>query len=403
MKVLIPIIIGLLVFGCGKAKQPLHLEKNNSTDALPGKEPALEGQVYTKQLRLKVNAPATSIEAIKVPNNGVQPFAMTDKAGVIHMIYYRGTDLYYVTRKNSTWSTEKQISGAREKGTIMGPISTPKLAIGKNGRVHISWFRFGRQKSRFYYARMADNRVEFEKTVQFVQHHAVGTETPAAVVADTQGHVALIWHAGNFQQEEKRGIFMRFSKDEGKTFAAETRISGEQAGACACCSLTAAFDTDGNLYAFFRGAEKKMKRGMILAKSTDRGRSFASLEVDKWNLNSCPVSTNAMAQDTKGTVWMSWVNRNKIYFSRTDKPALSYQVPASQARQGSPSIAINKTGEIMVAWTEGPMMAAGRLHWQLYDAQCKPIKTKAPLPAKINRSTAPVVLTNSQNNFIVFY
>ena len=146
-----------------------------------------------------------------------------------------------------------------------------------------------------------------------------------------------------------------------------------------------------------------MKRGMILAKSTDRGRSFASLEVDKWNLNSCPVSTNAMAQDTKGKVWMSWVNRNKIYFARPDKPALYPQVPASQARQGSPSIAINGKREIMVAWTEGPMMAAGRLYWQLYDAQCKPTKTKAPLPAKINRSTAPIVLTDSQNNFVVFY
>jgi hypothetical protein len=363
----------------------------------------MKTKLFALLFLLSLSAAIAGVEAIKVPNNGVQPFAMIDKAGVVHMIYYRGTDLYYVTRKNSTWSPEKHISGAREKGTIMGPISTPKLAIGKNGQVHISWFRFGRQKSRFYYARMADNRAEFEKTVQFVQHHAVGTETPAAVVADTQGHVALIWHAGNFQQEEKRGIFMRLSKDEGKTFAAETRISGEQAGACACCSLTAAFDANGNLYAFFRGAEKKVKRGMILAKSIDRGRTFVSLEVDKWNLNSCPVSTNAMAQDTKGKVWMSWVNRNKIYFARTDKPALFYQVPASQARQGSPSIAINKKGEIMVAWTEGPMMAAGKLHWQLYDAQFKPIKTKAPMPAKINRSTAPVVLTNSQNNFVVFY
>jgi len=33
----------------------------------------------------------------------------------------------------------------------------------------------------------------------------------------------------------------------------------------------------------------------------------------------------------------------------------------------------------------------------------KPVKTKETLPAKINRSTAPVVLTTSQNNFVVFY
>ena len=196
---------------------------------------------------------------------------------------------------------------------------------------------------------------------------------------------------------------MRFSKDEGKTFAAERRISDEQAGACACCSLTAAFDANGDLYAFYRGAGKKIKRGMILAKSKDLGVSFVSSTVDKWNLNSCPVSTNAMTQDPKGKVWMTWVNRNKIYFSRTDKLTLSYQVPASGIRQGSPSIAVNRKGEILVAWTEGPMMAAGRLRWQLYDAQCRPAKAMPPLQIKVNRSSAPVALTTSHGNFVVFY
>jgi hypothetical protein len=49
------------------------------------------------------------------------------------------------------------------------------------------------------------------------------------------------------------------------------------------------------------------------------------------------------------------------------------------------------------------MPVADKLRWQLYDAQCKPIKTKAPLPAKVNRSTAPIVLTNNKNNIVVFY
>jgi hypothetical protein len=403
MKTLIPIIAGLLVVGCGKDEQSSNINKSNSLSSKHVKELPLKEQDNTKQLQLKVIEPPASVEAIKVPNNGIQPFAMLDEAGTVHMIYYKGTDLYYVTRKNSMWSPAKQVSGRTQKGTIMGPISTPKLAIGKNGRIHISWFRFGRRKSQFYYARMADDQATFEKTVQFVRQNAVGTETPATVVADSKGNVALIWHAGNFQEVEKRGVFMRFSKDEGKTFAAEMRISDEQAGACPCCSLTAAFDSDGNLYTFFRGAEKKVKRGMILSKSTNQGKSFISSAVDQWNLNSCPVSTNAMAQDANGKVWMAWESRNKIYFAKTDKPTPSYQVPASEIRQRSPSIALNSKGEILVAWAEGPMMGAGKLRWQLYNAQCKPINAKAPLPAKVSRSTAPVVLTNSQNNFVVFY
>ena len=75
----------------------------------------MKSKLFALQFLLSLSAAATGVEAIKVPNNGIQPFAMIDKAGVVHMIYYRGTELYYVTRKNSTWSKEKQISGAREK------------------------------------------------------------------------------------------------------------------------------------------------------------------------------------------------------------------------------------------------------------------------------------------------
>src|SRR5690349_1554565 len=50
------------------------------------------------------------ISLVRVPNGGIQPQAVTDRRGTLHLLYYSGTsgsgDLYYVKSSDSarTWS-----------------------------------------------------------------------------------------------------------------------------------------------------------------------------------------------------------------------------------------------------------------------------------------------------------
>ena len=91
-----------------------------------------------------------TVSLLRLPEGGRLPHAVIDSAGTVHAVYFEGEprsgDLRYVTRHTdaTTWSEPMYVNS--QPGTVVGigPIDGGQIALGKNDRVHVVWFKLNR-------------------------------------------------------------------------------------------------------------------------------------------------------------------------------------------------------------------------------------------------------------------
>ncbi len=174
---------------------------------------------------------------------------------------------------------------------------------------------------------------------------------------------------------------MAKSIDDGRTFAREVAISPPETGVCGCCAMGALADSRGNLYALYRTARQTVHRDMVLLVSRDNGKTFQSTDLDPWNIGACPMTTVSLTESA-GRVFASWETQGQVYFAPIDentmKPGKRFSAPGQGANRKHPSIAVNATGDILLAWTEGTgWKKGGSLAYQTFDSSGKALDGKA--------------------------
>lgn len=334
---------------------------------------------------------ANRILLSRVPGNGVQPQAVLDERGTVHLIYLAGepaaSDVMYVKRAagqpefTAPLRVNSQPGSAIASGTIRGA----QLALGKNNRVHVAWN--GSQKAAasathevpLLYARLNDAGTGFEPQRNLMQqsHELDGGGT---VAADQAGNVYVAWHGAGAQKgEEHRRIWLARSTDDGKSFAREVAVDQDQTGVCACCGMRAFVDKAGAVYLLYRTATKMTERGMYALVSQDRGQRFRGQRLDEWTLTTCPMSSVVMTNAEKPVA--AWENNGQVHFAALDaklaQRPVNSAVPAATGKRKHPAIAVNARGETLLVWTEGTgWKRGGSLAWQLYDRGGKPTAEK---------------------------
>src|SRR6266481_4292481 len=92
---------------------------------------------------------STQVHLLRTPDNGIQPQAVIDSKGSVHLLYFRGEpgagDIFYVRREpgQSTFSKPIQVNTQSRTAMALGTIRGAQLAVGKNGRVHVVWDGMG--------------------------------------------------------------------------------------------------------------------------------------------------------------------------------------------------------------------------------------------------------------------
>ena len=350
------------------------------------------------------------IEFIRSPNGGVQPRAAVDEAGTTHLVYLKLTDnsgdLYYVTRgpTGGDWSTPIHVNSEAGSVQSFGAIGRAELALGLDGRPHVTWFNMSPPE--FWYARLADDGSTFEPQRNLVTENAKGVEAGAAIAADADGNVFLVWHAGDLRKEDQRAVYARRSSDGGKTFGPEQRASPADSGACACCGLSALVDRRGRLLISYRAAGKNVHRDMTLLISEDKGGSFTTRTIHRWELNACPVTTTLLAENNGASPWVSWAAVNRVFFASVDEPTRLIPAPGSHlaGRQKDQALAVNAAGETLLVWAKGRnWRLGGELHWQLFDAEGSPKGGPGRHAEPITDASFPSAIAAPSGGFVVFY
>jgi hypothetical protein len=353
------------------------------------------------------------VKIIRVPNGGIQPQVAVDKKGVVHMTYFKGEpahgDVFYVTSKDwgTTFSSPIQVNSEPGTAIASGTIRGPRLAIGKNGRVHVAWNGTSKSSLRgplnpaqpgnspynglpMLYTRLNNAGTAFEPDKNLMKL-TFGLDGGGAVAADPSGHVYVAWHGkrvGDADGEAGRSVWIASSRDEGRSFTPEAQAYKEPTGACGCCSLSILSESNGTVYILYRSATEMVHRDIHLLVSKDYGKTFTGQIVDKWNIGACPMSSMTFAE-TPNELLASWQTEEQVYYATIDPTTMHLSSPIPAPGTGKvrkyPALAVNGQGDTIFVWSEGTGWGkGGSLDWQVFDKEGKPTGEKesvADLPA----------------------
>lgn len=319
----------------------------------------------------------------RVPEGGIQPQTAVDQNGTVHLVYFRGDpsegDLFYSRSKDGIrFSDPIRVNSVSGTAVAIGNIRGARLAVGRRGRVYVVWN--GSRKtadpaqghSPMLYTRLDDAGTAFEAERNLI-HTAYGIDGGGGLAADQRGRVYVFWHAPipGRRGEDSRRVWMTRSDDDGKIFEPERVVWDQPTGACGCCSLAAYADPSGRLDILFRSAKEVVHRDMYLLESKDHGETFSGADISKWNIGACVMSSEAFASGPQGTV-AAWETEKQIHFGfvHSDPANMTDSAVSKEIKNEKyPSLAINHSGLVLVAWTEGMgWKRGGSVRWQLVDS-----------------------------------
>jgi hypothetical protein len=134
--------------------------------------------------------------------------------------------------------------------------------------------------------------------------------------------------------------------------------------------MAALANRSGELFVMYRTAREIVHRDMNLLTSSDRGKSFRSLDLQAWQIGGCPMSTSSLT-DVDGHVLAAWETNKQVYFAGVSGTGSSAVKPIAAPGSGKdrkhPAVAANASGETLMAWTDRTgWKRGGTLNWALF-------------------------------------
>lgn len=368
---------------------------------------------------------AGSVEVVRLPTGAMQPDVVADSTGTIHLVYLAGepgsANVFYVRSPDGgkTFSRRVQVNSGDGSAIATGTIRGAQIALGRNGRVHVAWNgsdratpkppsdpRSKRQGMPMLYARM-DPAINAFEPQRNLMTRSTNLDGGGSIAADGRGGVFVAWHGNGVDGggEETRRVWIARSLDDGQTFGNETTISDAATGVCGCCALRLFAAPAGDLHLLYRSATNKTHRDIYSLVSRDRGQTFAGERIQGWEIGACPMTSMAIAAGKE--LLGAWETDGQVYFAplaatkRLSAPAITDTTEA--ARRKHPRLAVNKSGAVLMTWTEGTSWArGGSLAWQSFTPDGKPSS------AKDSRQGVPVwsfsaVVARPDGGFTIFY
>jgi hypothetical protein len=363
-------------------------------------------------LRSQKAAPVVAVAA--VPDGGIQPQAVVDVSGIIHLLYFRGEpsggDLYYVrlAKPDQKASQSVRVNSIAGSALATGSVRGAQIALGRGGRVHIAWYgskpveASGTSNPQVLYTRSEADGLRFQPQRR-VSGTAEGLDG-STVAADSAGHVVVAWHAmGDRPGEANRTVYLAKSSDDGATFSDEVPATSAPVGACGCCGIRALFDRAGALHVLYRAATDGKHRDTTWL-TIDRSTARPPVRVHPWNLEACPMSTYALVETRDGLA-AAWETAQQIYSADLNPVTGAVSRLSAMPGEGSrkhPSIAVNAAGDRLIAWTEGTAWKrGGTIAWRLSD------RDGTQLAAAANAGPVPVwglvsAVAMRDGSFVIF-
>lgn len=345
----------------------------------------------------------SQVQLARLPGGGIQPDAVVDRAGVLHVVYLAGApaaaDVFYVQSRDAgrTFSSPLRVNSQDGSAIGTGTIRGAQLAVGRDGRLHVAWN--GSSSARppglpnpvtaRAGAPMLYSRSNLAGTAFEAQRNLVTRTTDldggGSIAADGKGRVYVAWHgtpADGIGGEAARQVWLARSQDDGNTFEQEQPVSERATGACGCCALRLYAQPNGAaLHLLYRSATASVHRDVFSLVSHDQGASFSGARLHPWEIAACPMTSMSIASGTR--LLGAWETDGEVYFKALDTadgPVRPPAPPGVDGRRKHPRLAAGRDGSVLMVWTEGTAWArGGALAWQVFGADGRPTRERGRL------------------------
>jgi len=242
-----------------------------------------------------------------------------------------------------TFSAPVKVNQSEQKIGAEGE-ARPKIAIGPQGNVYVSWTEALKVPFAGYiwFARSINGGKAFEKPYIVHQDRAEITHRFDALNVAPNGKITIVWVdkrdlvAAKLTGKPYSGaaIYYAISADAGKSFAPEQKLADS---GCECCRIALTNKPDGTVVALWRHVFAGSERDHAITEITQNKITpvIQRATFGHWVIDGCPHHGPAIASGGENKDWWGY---HMAYFDGNDKrPGLYYSRMDGMAWASSPA------------------------------------------------------------------
>ena len=231
-----------------------------------------------------------------------------------HVVVSRSDDL------GRSWSKPVRVTTDAE-GTDTGGDARPKVAIGNQGEVYVTWTRSLRKPytGEIRFSRSVDGGQSFSLPITVHADRQEITHRFDAISVNRNGQVFVAWidkrdsaKAGASKARDYRGaaVYFAVSDDSGASFRGDYRLAEHS---CECCRIALSPRADGSVLALWRHVFAPNIRDHALAAMYPDGRAggVQRATFDDWRIDACPHHGPGLAAAPDGGYHAVWFGIRK--------------------------------------------------------------------------------------------
>ncbi|MCK5291757.1 MAG: hypothetical protein KAR39_07055 [Thermoplasmata archaeon] len=264
-------------------------------------------------------------------------------------------DIYYANSTDGGKSFNPSVRVDDDGGTssVATSISRRILALDSLRGVHVVWMDAREGFPTIYYANSTDGGISFSENIK-VPHVDANAMNPSLAISPND-EVFVAWYDYR-NASTNADIYLAFSTNGGLSFGGDTRVNDDFTNWDQIHPVVAAHQN------FVSVVWQDMRSGgssVYFSKSIDKGSTFSpNRRVDD---GSAGAMNPTIAIDETGYIVVAWedtrgANRS-IYFSNSTSQGLSFS-PNQEVRDdeagnvGSPSMTMDRNGYVYLAWSD---------------------------------------------------
>lgn len=275
-----------------------------------------------------------------------------------HVVVSRSDDL------GRSWSKPVRVTTDTE-GTDTGGDARPKVAIGNQGEVYVTWTRPLRKPytGEIRFSRSVDGGQSFSLPITVHADRQEITHRFDAISVNRNGQVFVAWidkrdsaKAGASKARDYRGaaVYFAVSDDRGASFRGDYRLAEHS---CECCRIALSPRADGSVLALWRHVFAPNIRDHALAAMYPDGRAggVQRATFDDWRIDACPHHGPSLVQDAQDRLHAVWftqaTGRSGVFYGRLGADGVDGQrrVGGDTAEHADLALAGRR---VAVAWKE---------------------------------------------------
>lgn len=264
-------------------------------------------------------------------------------------------DIYYANSTDGGESFNPNVRVDDDGGTSSVATSTSRriLALDSMRGIHVVWMDAREGFPTIYYANSTDGGISFSKSIK-VPHVDANAMNPSLAISPND-EVFVAWYDYR-NASTKADIYLAFSTDRGLSFSGDTRVNDDFTNWNQMFPVVAAHQ---DFISVIWEDGRNGGRSAFFSKSLDKGITFSpNIPVDD---GSAGATMPTIAVNQTGYIVVAWedtrgANRS-IYFSNSTNQGLSFS-PNQEVRDneagnvGSPSMTMDKNGYVYLAWSD---------------------------------------------------